>query len=174
MCNFARKDDSHSYRKWLSSYLTRIKEIEDITSVQLYWCDCNTLAQMFFICVLLHQHTQFHIRALEICIFDACTLSAQTYSSNEHGSDAQLHNNILVKNLSTNQLFCTITIASNSGGLMFSLWYWMTLNEIKKFITCNIFFSQHYSLQTVPHIIILTTRWMNEIWTRILPVCWDT
>ena len=42
----------------------------------------------------------------------------------------------------------SITIASNTGGLMFYLSYRMTLNETISFITCNIFHGPHYSLQS--------------------------
>ena len=54
-----------------------------------------------------------------------------TFNTNEHVSDARLRNNVLVKNLSTNQLFCVHSYYNNSKQYWWIYVFLIILNDLK-------------------------------------------
>ena len=125
-------------------------------------CPLCSLTPSYMVPMLGLQHC---VRVPDKHTFDTCALCVWTFSTNEHGSVTRLHNNVLVNNLSKNQLFCVHSYYNNSKQYWWIDVFLIVLNDLEwnnKFITCNIFCGPRYSFQMVPHIIIFTIRCMNE------------
>jgi len=142
---------------------TRIKEIKDITYVELYQCDCNTLARIFlYFYMSIWNKPKWSLgHSVLGCFKPVCTIPLPStgkkhiWPMNTVPMLSYIITSVLkiFQQMSCFEYIRTITIASNIGGFMFSLSDWMKqffLSHATYFVVRINHFKQFHTLSYSP------------------------